>query len=109
MKFLRNLFDDAKPSFSKGGVAEKYFPIFDIFENLFFLSRNRTKNPIHVRDALDIQRMMVIVWLATFPAMFFGMYNIGNQSLEYLALINTPNTGDWHHYLVNIFSNHLIL
>ena len=103
MKFLRNLFDDAKPSFSKGGAAEKYFPIFDIFENLFFLSRNRTKNPIHVRDALDIQRMMVIVWLATFPAMFFGMYNIGNQSLEYLALINTQNTGDWHHYLVNIF------
>ena len=47
--------------------------------------------------------MMVIVWLSTFPAMFFGMYNIGNQSLEYLALIDTPNTGDWHHYLVNIF------
>ncbi len=39
MKFLRNLFDDAKPSFSKGGTAEKYFPIYDIFENLFFLSR----------------------------------------------------------------------
>ena len=103
MKFLRNLFDDAKPSFSKGGTAEKYFPIYDIFENLFFLSRNKTKNPIHIRDALDIQRMMVIVWLSTFPAMFFGMYNIGNQSLEYLALIDTPNTGDWHHYLVNIF------
>ena len=47
--------------------------------------------------------MMVIVWLSTFPAMFFGMYNIGNQSLEYLALIDTPNTGDWHHYLVSIF------
>ena len=39
MKFLRNLFDDAKPSFSKGGSAEKYFPIYDIFENLFFLSK----------------------------------------------------------------------
>ncbi|MBK85588.1 MAG: NADH:ubiquinone reductase (Na(+)-transporting) subunit B [Flavobacteriaceae bacterium] len=103
MKYLRNLFDDAKPAFSKGGSAEKYFPIYDIFENLFFLSKNKTKNPIHVRDALDIQRMMVIVWLSTFPAMFFGMYNIGNQSLEYLALIDTPNTGDWHHYLVNIF------
>ena len=51
MKFLRNLFDDAKPSFSKGGTAEKYFPIYDIFENLFFLSRNKTKNPIHIRDS----------------------------------------------------------
>jgi Na+-transporting NADH:ubiquinone oxidoreductase subunit B len=44
---------------------------------------------------------MVTVWLATFPAMFFGMYNIGNQSLDYLNEINTLNTGDWHHYLIS--------
>ena len=33
--------------------------------------------------------------------MFFGMYNIGSQSLEYLSLINSQNTGDWHHYLIS--------
>ena len=43
MKFLRNLFDDAKPSFSKGGTAEKYFPIYDIFENLFFSQEIKLK------------------------------------------------------------------
>ena len=59
-------------------------------------------NPIHVRDAVDIQKVMVTVWLAAFPAMFFGMYNLGSNSLEYLDSINQQNTGDWHHYLVNI-------
>ena len=44
---------------------------------------------------------MVIVWLSTFPAMFFGMYNLGSHSLEYLESINQLNTGDWHHYLVS--------
>ena len=101
MKFIRNFFDNQKPNFSAGGKREKYFPLYDVFENLFFLSKNKTTNPIHVRDAIDIQRVMAIVWISTFPAMFFGMYNIGSQSLEYLNLINSQNTGDWHHYLIN--------
>jgi len=101
MKIIRNFFDNQKPNFSPGGKREKYFPLYDVFENLFFLSKNKTTNPIHVRDAIDIQRVMAIVWISTFPAMFFGMYNIGSQSLEYLSLINSQNTGDWHHYLIS--------
>ena len=101
MKVIRNFFDNQKPNFSPGGKREKYFPLYDVFENLFFLSKNKTTNPIHVRDAIDIQRVMAIVWISTFPAMFFGMYNIGSQSLEYLSLINSHNTGDWHHYLIS--------
>jgi Na+-transporting NADH:ubiquinone oxidoreductase subunit B len=30
------------------------------------------------------------------------MYNLGAHSLEYLESINQLNTGDWHHYLVNL-------
>ena len=101
MKVIRNFFDNQKPNFSPGGKREKYFPLYDVFENLFFLSKNKTTNPIHVRDAIDIQRVMAIVWISTFPAIFFGMYNIGSQSLEYLSLINSQNTGDWHHYLIS--------
>ena len=44
---------------------------------------------------------MVIVWLAAFPAMFFGMYNIGNQTLDYLSLVGSNNTNDWHHIFIN--------
>ena len=88
MKVIRNFFDNQKPNFSPGGKREKYFPLYDVFENLFFLSKNKTTNPIHVRDAIDIQRVMAIVWISTFPAMFFGMYNIGSQSLEYLSLMS---------------------
>jgi Na+-transporting NADH:ubiquinone oxidoreductase subunit B len=34
--------------------------------------------------------------------MFFGMYNLGDYSLNYLNLIGEQNTGDWHHVFVNI-------
>ncbi len=101
MRIIRKYINSAKPHFIGEGKYNKWFPLFDAFENLFFSTSGKTKNPIHVRDGLDIQKLMVTVWLATFPAMFFGMYNIGNQSLDYLNEINRLNTGDWHHYLIS--------
>jgi len=102
MKFLRTYINNIKPNFVGEGKYVRWFPLFDALENLFFTNWGKTKNPIHVRDALDIQKLMVTVWLATFPAMFFGMYNLGNQSLDYLNQIGSANTGDWHHYLVSL-------
>ena len=99
---LRNFLDKTKPNFQKDGAWSKYFPLFDVFENLFYSSSRKTSGITHVRDGSDIQRVMAIVWMATFPTMFFGMYNLGSHSLEYLDSINQQNTGDWHHYLVSI-------
>ena len=102
MKFLRNSIDNIKPNFIGEGKYAKWFPLFDAFENFVFNSKKLTKNPVHVRDSVDIQKIMVTVWLAAFPAMFFGMYNLGDYSLNYLNLIAEQNTGDWHHVFVNI-------
>jgi Na+-transporting NADH:ubiquinone oxidoreductase subunit B len=38
-----------------------------------------------VRDGIDLKRMMIMVWLCTFPAMFFGMWNVGFQANTILA------------------------
>ncbi len=100
--WLRSVNESIKPKFMPGGAQAKWFPIYDAIENFIFSSTHKTTNPIHVRDSIDIQRIMVIVWLAAFPAMFFGMYNIGNQTLEYLTLVGTANTNDWHHVLINL-------
>ena len=100
--WLRSVNESIKPKFMPGGSQAKWFPIYDAIENFIFSSTHKTVNPIHVRDSIDIQRIMVIVWLAAFPAMFFGMYNIGNQTLDYLTLVGSANTNDWHHALINL-------
>ena len=102
MKSLRNFINNIKPNFIADGKYSKWFPLFDAFENFFYSSSGKTTNPTHVKDAVDIQKIMVTVWLATFPTMLFGMYNLGSQSLEYLDLIGRQNTGDWHHAIVSI-------
>ncbi|OBX36866.1 Na(+)-translocating NADH-quinone reductase subunit B [Halomonas elongata] len=38
------------------------------------------KTTAHVRDGVDLKRIMITVWLCTFPAMFFGMWNAGWQA-----------------------------
>ncbi len=100
--WLHSINDKIKPRFISGGSMEKFFPLYEAIENFIFSSKEKTSNPIHVRDAIDIQRIMVIVWLAAFPAMFFGMYNIGDQTLEYLSLIGSTNSNDWHHQIINL-------
>ena len=72
MKFLRDSIENIKPNFVGEGKYAKWFPLFDAIENFVFNSRKLTKNPVHVRDSVDIQKIMVTVWLAAFPAMFFG-------------------------------------
>ena len=104
---LRNLFDKSKPLFEGKGRFARFFPLFDVFENLFYSSERKTSGLTHVRDGSDIQRVMVVVWLATFPTMFFGIYNIGYQALAALEAINlagAEHIKDWHWPLVQLFS-----
>ena len=104
---LRNLFDRLKPSFQGSGKLAKYFPLFDVFENLFYSSDRKTSGLTHIRDGSDIQRIMVVVWLATFPAAFFGMYNVGFQALSALEEINLKGgvfETDWHWPIIQLVS-----
>ena len=48
MKFLRSYIDNVKPNFIGEGKYSKWFPLFDAIENLFFTTKSKTSNPIHV-------------------------------------------------------------
>ena len=85
MKFIHNIFDRMEPSFSKGGRYEKYYAVFEMFDTFFRQPSAQTYSASHVRDGIDLKRIMITVWLCTFPAMFWGMYNVGFQALNYMA------------------------
>ena len=81
MKFSHNIFDRMEPSFTKGGKYEKYYAVFEMFDTFFRQPSSQTYSASHVRDGIDLKRIMITVWLCTFPAMFWGMYNVGFQAL----------------------------
>ncbi|MBR6252085.1 MAG: NADH:ubiquinone reductase (Na(+)-transporting) subunit B [Bacteroidales bacterium] len=80
MKALRNYIDKVKPNFMPGGKYEKLRSTFGGFETFLF-TPNTTNQPggVHVRDAVDLKRNIIVVVLALIPALLFGMYNTGYQ------------------------------
>lgn len=83
---LRSMLDKAAPHFEKGGKYEKMYPLYEAIDTGLYSPPSVTNNTAHVRDGIDLKRIMITVWACTFPAMFFGMYNIGLQANEAIAM-----------------------
>ena len=77
---LRNIIDNIKPNFEKGGKFSKLSSTFEAFETFAYTPNTVTKKGSHVRDAVDLKRVLITVVFALIPALLFGMYNIGVQS-----------------------------
>ncbi|MFA0960692.1 NADH:ubiquinone reductase (Na(+)-transporting) subunit B [Roseivirga sp. BDSF3-8] len=85
MKALRNLLDKQKPLFEKGGKFEKFYYLYEAGDTFLFTPNHTTKpKGVHVRDAVDLKRMMMTVVIAMIPALLFGMWNMGHQ--HFLAI-----------------------
>ncbi|KAA8984311.1 MULTISPECIES: NADH:ubiquinone reductase (Na(+)-transporting) subunit B [Gammaproteobacteria] len=82
---LRQIFDRIEPHFEKGGRFERWYPLYEAVDTIFYTPPSVTRTNAHVRDGIDLKRIMITVWFCVFPAMFFGMWNAGYQANTYLA------------------------
>ena len=106
MKAIRRLFDKMEPHFERGGRFEKYFPLYEVFDTFLFSPSSVTHSSAHVRDGIDLKRIMITVWLAVFPAMFYGMYNTGLQANIAMAEMGIVAKTDWHGVLISMFAGY---
>ena len=79
MNGLRNFVDKIKPTFEKGGKLGFLHSTFDAFETFLFVPNTVTRHGSHVRDCVDLKRVMIMVVIALVPAMLFGIWNTGYQ------------------------------
>lgn len=77
---LKAYLEKIEPDFEPGGKYEKFYALYEAAATIFYTPGKVNKASTHVRDSIDLKRIMIMVWMATFPAMFFGMYNIGAQA-----------------------------
>ena len=82
---MRKFLDKLEPNFKKGGKWQGWYALFEAIDTGLFKPSDVTKNSSHVRDNIDLKRVMITVWLCTFPTMFFGMWNIGFQANNIMA------------------------
>ena len=82
---IRAFLDKIEHNFEKGGRYEKYYALYEAVDTFLYRPGSVTRTTAHVRDGIDLKRMMITVWLCTFPAMFFGMWNVGYQTNQIFA------------------------
>lgn len=104
--------------FTKGGLLSYFYPLFEGTFTFLYSSGRVTTGRTHVRDFTDMKRIMIIVWLAIFPAMFWGWYNVGNGTVQAIAslgdaagdIVNTSYSlfsSDYHYALLQLLGGTL--
>lgn len=89
MKFLLDMNDKLRPLFEEGGKFEKLGPLFEAGDTFMFTSPVVTRRGAHVRDAVDLKRVMMTVIWAIMPCFIFGIWNTGHQFN--LVNVGAPN------------------
>jgi Na+-transporting NADH:ubiquinone oxidoreductase subunit B len=103
---LRKILDDMEPHFHKGGKYESWYALYEAVDTVFYRPSDVTKTTSHVRDGIDLKRMMITVWLCTFPAMFYGMYNLGWQANTAMADLGIAAVEGWRGGLIELFAGY---
>ncbi|MEW4527249.1 NADH:ubiquinone reductase (Na(+)-transporting) subunit B [Maioricimonas sp. JC845] len=80
MKPVRKFLDRIEPSFEQGGKLERFYPLYEALDTFLYTPRDVTQGPTHVRDAIDLKRLMGTVVVALLPCILMAMYNTGLQA-----------------------------
>ena len=67
-------------NFEPGARWEKYYPVYEMIDTFVYWSDKVTSRAPHIRDAIDMKRVMTYVVLATLPCIFLCWYNTGYQA-----------------------------
>lgn len=95
---LRKVLDGVEHHFQEGGRYQNWYALYEVFDTFLYAPSSVTKTTAHVRDGVDLKRIMITVWLATFPAMFYGMYNLGFQATDVMGV--GAQVDGWRGFLI---------
>ena len=86
MKALRNVLDKLHPHFAKGGKFARLYPLYEAVDSFIYTPGEITVGAPHVRDSIDLKRVMITVVVALLPCFFMAMWNTGFQANSAMQL-----------------------
>ena len=100
---MRRLLDNIKPHFDQGGRFEKYHALYEMVDTFLYTPNDSTRSAPHVRDAIDLKRLMSYVVVALIPCIIWSWYNTGYQANLVLQELGQVNHG-WRSNLLQAFN-----
>lgn len=95
MSSMRRWLDRIHPQFAKGGPYEKYYALYEMVDTFLYTPPDVTRTSPHLRDAIDLKRVMSYVVVATLPCILFGMWNTGYQANHAMAGMGVASAEGW--------------
>lgn len=93
------------PHFHEGGRFKQYYVFYEMFDTMLYSPAETTRSAPHVRDGIDLKRVMMTVWFAALPALFFGMYNAGYQANLQITEFGYSPIAGWRTDLVALLAS----
>ncbi len=103
MARLRRFLDRIEPSFHKGGAYEKYFAVYEMIDTFLYSPADTTRGSPHVRDGIDLKRIMSFVVLATMPVILMMLWNTGFQANSAMAQMGMTELEGWRGSIISFF------
>jgi len=98
VKFLRNFLDNQEKHFKEGGKLEQLFPLYEAIDTFLYTSGEVTYKASHVRDGLDLKRMMLMVIYALIPTIIMALYNTGYQANLAISGLSSYEPSGWQQH-----------
>jgi Na+-transporting NADH:ubiquinone oxidoreductase subunit B len=95
MKFLRDFLDAQHKHFTHGGKLEKMYPLYEALDTFAYTPGQVAEGTVHVRDALDLKRLMITVVIALTPAILMALFNTGYQANLALEGMGVSTVAGW--------------
>ncbi|MEE2673041.1 MAG: NADH:ubiquinone reductase (Na(+)-transporting) subunit B [Myxococcota bacterium] len=96
---IREALDKLKPLFEEGGRFEKFYALYEMQDTILYTPGDVTQTAAHVRDGMDLKRMMFSVVIALVPCILWAMYNSGYQAQFAIASGAVP-LDSWQTWLL---------
>ncbi|MFT5013717.1 MAG: Na+-transporting NADH:ubiquinone oxidoreductase subunit B, partial [Dinoroseobacter sp.] len=106
MQALRNLLDKIEPEFESGGKYEKWYSVYEAVDTIFYSPGKVTAGASHVRDSVEVKRIMTTVWLCAFLPMFAGMYVVGSNALGAMDQMGLESLGGWRGGILDLIAGY---
>ena len=95
-------------NFEKGGKFYWLHSTVDAFETFLHVPGTVTKKGSHVRDAIDLKRLLILVVIAAVPAALFGMWNVGYQHGLAIGDTSLNILGNWWYGFLKVLPLFLV-
>ncbi len=98
---LRSFMDNLAPHFEKGGKFSWAYPAYEAIDTALYTPGQVTHGASHVRDGLDLKRIMMTVWLCAWIPAIVGSYFVGLHANEAMQAAGLTAVEGWRGFFIN--------